>query len=268
MNRTFHSLEQIIRRAPLGIRAKDLVNDADVTDGLDVFIWPVGGTPPGQLAARSPVSGIYGYRTLPGLRDYETGAAPATDWCDGDDTPNFILSITDRAGRYLPQVIQVCLPRTEVFEVPLYSSPARSAVAGYGVVRGEIYDQSAGQGAGWALVSATHNGATYATVADARGMFALFLPYPPLESAPDFGSAPVYELSWPFTFAVLYAPDAQEIVPGTTVPHTASIVGQGAATVFDATTTSGATVTRDLVYRTEHILLTSGDAARLRVTPA
>src|SRR4029079_10305955 len=126
----------VVRRAPLGLRFLDLARGLAVTDGLSVVAYPVGGANLRRSALRSPVSGVYGFRSLPGLRLYEQNLAPATDWCptptDGgtpggdalhDLAPikslveanengtaaNFVVEVADQHGRFLPQALQMCL---------------------------------------------------------------------------------------------------------------------------------------------------------------
>jgi hypothetical protein len=74
-------LETLIRRAPLGIRFVDLARGGTVSDDLAVAAWPLAAPALQQSAVCSPLSGIYGFRTLPGLRGYEVGEQPADDWC-------------------------------------------------------------------------------------------------------------------------------------------------------------------------------------------
>ena len=77
----FFKLETVNRYSPLGLRFLDLVRGMSVNDGLVVTARQVGTADPRQVAVRSPFSGIYGFRTLPGLRAFEVGERPATDWC-------------------------------------------------------------------------------------------------------------------------------------------------------------------------------------------
>lgn len=262
------TLETLVRRAPLGLRFTDIVRDLTITDGLLVRAQPLGTVLPPQEALRSPVSGIYGFRQLPGLRGYTYGLRPASDWCVGNGTPeapNFVITVTDQQGRFLPQLLLLCLPRTRLVTVPLYSSPARAPLGGYAVVRGELWHNSADAPAAWAVVTATPG--DFVAVADARGLFTLFLPVPALSTAPAFDTAPLDELQWPLTFEVLYAPATREAVLPDHPPTTASIVGQAAATVFDTPTGSGAaSVVRNLVYGQELVVATA-ERARLLVEP-
>ncbi len=126
-------LESIVRRAPLGLRFQDLARGLDVTEGLAVSAWPIGSLPPGVTAERSPLSGIYGFRALSGLRDYAIGLRPASDWCVPAEAgvPNFVVQVEDRRQRFLPQAMRLCLPRERVVTVPLFSAGA-CAAAGHG----------------------------------------------------------------------------------------------------------------------------------------
>src|SRR5262249_31407302 len=61
-------LESIELRAPLAVRLFDLARDVPVTDGVEVTARRLSPRElgPGITATRSPVSGVYGFRTLPG----------------------------------------------------------------------------------------------------------------------------------------------------------------------------------------------------------
>ena len=288
----FFMLERVIRRAPLGLRFLDLVRGVTVNDGLVVTAWRVGTSGPKQAAVPSPMSGIYGFRTLPGFGRFEVGELPASDWCGSppdfgsppevtadeltdlstlqrlliaDENPtraNFIVYVEDRMQRFLPQVLQMCLPKERLVEVPLFSSPARLAPGGLGIVRGELARQQDSQPASWALVTASLDHATYVGVADARGMFILFVPYasalPPLEGSPPHGSGTIDQLTWPITIQVFYQPLKQQFVPGLAPPDMLSILEQTSANVYAQAGMPLPTLTGtirfggDLVLKTDH----------------
>jgi hypothetical protein len=258
-------LEKIVRRAPLGLRLNDIVRDVAVTDGLLVQARQYNGDLPPQPALRSPISGVYGFRSLPGLRAYERDERPATDWCNGgSETPNFVVTVEDHQRRFLPQLLLLCLPKTGLVEVPLYSTPSRTNPGGYAVVRGQIWHASADTPASWAVITAAPG--DYATVADANGLFSLFLPEPTLATAPAFGTLPLTELQWPLTFQVLYAPATRTTVLTGYPPSTTSIIGQAAANVFDSPGASGTSIVRNLAYGQELLVATTG-GSRLLVNP-
>ncbi|GAC1393810.1 MAG: hypothetical protein NVS4B11_29410 [Ktedonobacteraceae bacterium] len=287
----FFPLDKVNRRAPLGLRFFDMVRGVYVNDQLVVSAWQIGTSGPKQVALSSPLSGVYGFRTLLGLRRFEDGERPASDWCGiapPDATPpddvtnlgvlqqwvtgdenapkaNFIVYVEDRLRRFLPQMLLMCLPKERLIEVPLFSSPARVAPAGLGVVRGQLVTHTGSQAskpASWAFVTATLDTRDYIAVADARGMFALFVPYasvlPSLRGIFPQGGSAVDQLSWQLTMRVFYQPLTQHSIAGVEPPDILTIMKQGRANVYaqvDAAPLSElATVIRfgvDLVVVTE-----------------
>jgi hypothetical protein len=301
MMQRFFKLETVIRRAPLGMRFLDLVRGVSVTDGLVVSAWQIGTSGPRQVAFTSPMSGVYGFRTLPGFRPFEVGERPASDWCASppdvgeptadeltsldalqgllraEESPpagaNFIVFVEDGQGRFLPQVMLMCLPKERLVEVPLLSSPARLAPAGLGVVHGELAVQGSQplKPASWALVAASLDSHTYVGVADARGMFILFVPYasalPPLEGSPPHGSGNIDLLTWPLTISVFYQPSRQQFVPDLEPPDTLSILEQGRATVYDRVGVPGSNLVRSIRFGADLVVATVGQS-QLLVDPA
>lgn len=299
----FFLLETVTRRAPLGIRFLDFVRGVSVHDSLAVTVWRQGTTGPKQAALCSPLSGIYGFRSLPGLRDFEVGERPATDWCasppdvgeptaeqlthfstlqgllGAEESPtqaNFILSVEDQMGRFLPQALLLCLPKEHLIEIPLLSSPTRLAPGGLGAVRGQIAIQQGGLAtgpAGWALVTASpdNNVTTYVGVADARGMFTLFVPYasalPPLEGSPPHGSGTIDQLTWQLTIQVFYQPSKLSFVPTLSPPDTLSILGQAAASIYDQPGVAGPNLVRPIRFGDDLAVKTVG-RSELLIDPA
>lgn len=298
----FVQLETVICKAPLGIRFLDLVSGTNVTDGLAVKAWQVGTSGPQQVAQRSPLSGIYGFRNLPGLHRFETGERPASDWCSsppdvGEPTAdeltdisilrgllsaqesplaraNFIVSIEDRMPRFLPQVLLMYLPKERLIEVPLFSSPARLAPAGLGVVRGQLIthqDATQLKPASWAFVIATLDSHSYVAVADARGMFTIFVPYasalPPLEGLPPHGGGSVDQLTWHVNVQVFYQPAKQQFVPNLVPPDTLSVMQQARANIYNQVGTPVAELTRAIRFGGDLVVATVGQS-ELLVDPA
>ncbi len=303
----FFQLEKVIGRAPLGIRFLDLVRGVSVNDGLVVMAWSPGSTAATAsrlTAIRSPLSGIYGFHTLPGLRRFEVGEAPASLWCGSppagsppestaeelsdlgtlrglaianeDESPlsvNFIVYVEDRQERFLPQTLMMCLPKEHLVEVPLFSGPARLAPAGLGAVRGQVIRRSDGEPAAWALVTASpDNDVTdYVAITDARGMFTLFVPYasalPPLQGSPPHGSSTLDQLTWPLTVRVFYQPSRQRFVPGLDPPDIRSILEQAGAQVYDQLGSSGLSLIRPLRFG-EDLVIATIYSSQLLIDPA
>lgn len=295
-------LERITRRAPLGMRLLDLVRGAAVTDGLVVTARELGRATPVLVAQRSPFSGVYGFRSLPGLRGFEIGERPAVDWCSSppeiaasdllDDgltldevrellaysspaTPaSFVVTVTDTRGRFLPVVLTLCLPREHLLEIPLFSAPARPSPPGLAAVRGELRRADDSGPASWAMVTATVDEVTHVGLADRRGVWTVFLPYasplPPPVGSPASGSVPLDALSWPTTVRVFYEPGRQRRVEGSRPedpPDARSILEQGAARIHDRPAVAGLAVTRPLRLHAELVVATQG-RSELLVEPA
>jgi hypothetical protein len=303
MMQRFFQLETVTRRAPLGLRFLDLTRGVSVTDGLVVKAWAAGTTEPKLLALRSPLSGVYGFRTLPGLRRFEMDERPASAWCGSppeasppeptaeeltdldtlrglyiatEESPpraNFIVSVEDRMERFLPQTLMMCLPKERLLEVPLFSSPARLAPAGLGVVRGEVIRQQDAQPAAWALVTASpDNGVTdYVATTDARGMFTIFVPYasplPSLQGSPPHGSGTIDQLTWPLTIHVFYQPSRQRFVPNLAPPDMLSILQQAGAEIYDQLGAHSSTLIRPLRFGID-VVATTVYQSQLLVDPA
>jgi hypothetical protein len=284
----FMELERVVRRAPLAVRCIDFLTDKQVSDGLIVTARKIGSSAPAQTAYRSPVSGIFGFQSLEGIYPYpfksdnEDNEDEVIKPCDESDPlhppdvekANFILIVQDTQGRFLPRVLKVCLPKTRVYDIDLLSAPTRPTPAGYGVMRAELWDDTAKAPAAWAFVRAVTtdlmpNGRqhVHAGQADKRGVFALFIPYPPSESAAPT-AAPFADRTWAFTFEVFYRPDDQ--VPlivdyADMPPDHYTIVNQKAAQFKG----SGSPLPVELTERTESILSTAGEKEkRLFVIPS
>lgn len=269
---SFIELERIVRRAPLGLRCFDLVNNQPVSEGLSVTARHVSGSGEVLAAYRSPVSGIFGFRSLPGLKDYELDLRPASDYCppaSSDAPQNRVVTVADTAGRFLPLAFSLCLPQERVVLVQLFSAPARAVPAGFGAVRATLWDSAANQPAAWALMAATTpDGNEYVAMADARGVVTLPVLYPAPEVSPLFGTVPFGQLTWPLTLTVKYQPGRHKhlaALPEDAPPEAASLLAQAAA-AFGGGAPS---IVEDLAYRQDLILKTMGNPkSRLLIQPA
>jgi len=160
------------------------------------------------------------------------------------------------------------LPKEQLLVVELYSTPSRPAMAGYATVRGELWDKTNNQPARWAVVSASNGlGGDFVGVADGRGMFVLFLPYP----KPVNGTL-LNMQQWSLSFHIHYEPNVQrwlgqaepEINYGETVdavkeripPDSHTLLQQSEARIFDIAAASNASLITALRYRTDLVLKT------------
>ena len=296
----FFQLETVIRRAPLGMRFVDIIRDVTVSDALLVQAWQKGVTGSKQTAIASPLSGVYGFRSLPGLARYEVGERPASYWCgpssdapqpddwassgtlygwvnaaEGAAKANFVVTVRDLQGRFLPGMLFLCLPRESLLEVPLFSSPARSSLAGFGVIRGQLVwhdSEHVEKPAGWARVTAILGDRMYEAVADARGMFVIFVPYarfPALQNGgfPQGGEY-IAQLVWDVTIQVSYQPTQLIFVPGVEQPDMRSIIEQGRANVYQQADQSSSELNTKLPFGRDLVITTEGQKSLLFVDPA
>lgn len=307
----FFQLEKVIRRAPLGMRFVDIIRDVTVSDALLVYAWQKGTNGLKQTALVSPISGVHGFRSLPGLASYEVGLRPASDWCpapgagdvtspddwassgaltswvnaaEGAAKANFIVTIQDLQGRFLPELLFLCLPRETVLEVPLFSSPARAPLAGFGVIRGQLVRNDgpqAGQPAGWARITAILGDHVYESIADARGMFVIFVPYarfPALQNGgAGAGGEYVALLTWDVIIQVSYQPSQLIFIPDPGIPNTPllisppdmrSIIEQKRAKVYPQAGQVADELSTQLPFGRDLVITTVGQQSLLFIDPA
>jgi hypothetical protein len=187
-------LEIITYRAALALHFINAVTRQRVADGLLIRAYafdPADPRPPHRYdkAEKSPNSGIYGFRTLPGLERYQIGdPLPAESF-------SFIVTVVDQLGRFLPQTLRydLPLPNPAVQLVPLFPGPNSPTPTGYAAVRVQLLRTTAptppevtvlGPSA-WARVAVTvpgnNNGdpdILYHGLADGRGTALIQFPYP------------------------------------------------------------------------------------------
>ena len=172
------------------------IGTGDTQSCLLYTSWQIGGRGPLFAALRAASSGVYGFRSLPGLEAYVRDERPLTDYCaDADAPPTYYLAIEDRQRRFLPQLHRLCLPKAALTVLPLYSNPARALGRAVGALRGQVVQKgdSDPAPAPYAIVTARFGtGPVYETVSDERGAFALFVPYPKPNTPPGQWTAVSY----------------------------------------------------------------------------
>jgi hypothetical protein len=202
----FHVLESRLLRTPLAVRFLDPITGDGVSDDLFVIAWPLGNPQSVWPARQSPASATFGFADLPGLLDYEL--------CIDTSLPSplhFVLRVADRRARFLPVIKELALPLAEpaVQEVTLFSASTRPSPSGCATIRGQV-TLGDSTPAAWAAVDIRYAGDTrYTALADQRGQFVLYLPYPDalpaLAGSPPHGGL-VHQLAWPITVAVRFWP--------------------------------------------------------------
>lgn len=268
-------LEHIVRRAPLAMRFRDVVTDKPITDGLEVRAYAMSHLQEGYLAQRSPVTGIYGYRTLPGLSAYVDGSKEANQFCVAvSPDANFIVSIEDTQRRFLPQLMSLCLPKETLLNVPIFSSPTRNLAGAYAEIRGyAVYEKAPATliAANWAIIEVTLEGATYITITAPNGEFVCYVPYPPIKSATGSNNKPLSELSWSVSIRAQFEPDTLDPVfpnGSLVLPDISAITNQGNAKLFEHTNqTAKNKLNRDLIYGAP-LVVRSKDQSYVQIDPA
>lgn len=302
----FKLLETVIRRAPLAMRFVDIVRDVTVNDSLLVQAWQKGVADSvarsRQMALVSPLSGVYGFRSLPGLARFEAGIGEASDWygpqpdapapddwassgalygwantAEGVAIANFVITVEDLQERFLPEMLFLYLPREHLLEVPLISGPARPPLAGFGVIRGQLARHDSPQmdqplAAGWATVTAILDGRSYESVADARGIFVIFVPYARFPALQNGGSQQggdyIARLVWDVTIQVSYQPSQLIFVPSVEQPDMRSIITQGRAGIYQQADHPASEFNAQLPFGKDLVVTTEGQQSLLFVDPA
>lgn len=252
-------VETLVLRTPLALRFWDEALDAPVREGLEVRLRAPGGAGRSWPAVFSPQGyGVFG--GLPDLVGWERGGEAAPD-------PGiaYVLSISDRRGRYLPAATRLSLPvRAEddgpylsslkpdyadgdPFAFFLFSAPSRPTPNGLAAIRARLWDEPADRPAAHALVEVRHGngdpaaagGPTWAGLADADGHLTLIFPAPSIVvpqangdgNGNGSGSAAPWpqalaEQDWPVTLTVQYAGSPLSPVAGGRIPDIADIAAQ------------------------------------------
>lgn len=232
MRPVYFPLETVTRVAPLGVRCVDIATQSQVAGGLVVTATPRARQARPTRAALTR-SGVYALHNLPGLADFEFGAAPPPPSPPASPPAGaeYVVLVEDTEARYLPYAMTLALPRRTLLTTFLFSAPARAGVTGLMSVRGSLRDstQQLADGslrpAAFARVVAEYETTSPPTIfvalADWRGEFALFMPGPnPLQppagvlaTSPNVpGRQTVAQLRWPVTLRFFYEPQAQQFV--------------------------------------------------------
>jgi hypothetical protein len=243
-------LEEITLVSPLGVKFRDEATLAVVTHDLAVTLHPAG-LPEVKTPGIVNRSGIFVFRNLPGMRDVERGAGDDAFWTAQPPRFDFVLEVSDRAGRFLPYAFELQLPVRRLLALPvaspleardglpLFSAPSRETPEAMAVLRTELVDAAHGDPAAWALVEARTETAVVRGLADERGRLMLALPYPPphivLGSLPGSGGPEPRDQTWNVDLTVRY--ERRPVVP--VRPDLEDILTKPTALTTSATLRSG-----------------------------
>lgn len=287
----FNFLEEVFFKTLLGVRCWDPILDAPVTDALRITLYPIENSE-AQISAYRTRSGIYAFRGIPGMFDYQTVKDYQAS-SSPQEQKRYVLTIEDVEARYssVALFVDLPLPYEGIFLVDdnthspatvpkgfnLYSSATRAAAPQYAIVRGELIDRDTQQSAAHALVRVqTEEGHSWFGIADADGRFAVHMSYPPLDinvnSSPATGEPAMFlfERTWTIGVTVMYDPISLEPLPGSELFDYLSILTQNAASIYEHSpqTEDGevAELQAQLTYGRDLILKTS-NFSQLYISP-
>jgi hypothetical protein len=311
------SPETLYRLCPLGVRFWDEVTQAVVTDGLTVMAAPkpawnqgiarllkrgsrLGAFPAlpavQQVIATPNHSGIYVFRSLPGLRDAEQGTGDDQFWAGplGATKHAFVVGVDDSLGRFLPFAFEVQLPCRGLFNLdcdlglasdspvsppvsalaraPLFSTPSRPVPAGMAVVRADLWDVQRAIPAAWAMLRFAVNDPIRGTLnarglADDRGCLLALFRYPePNESyplSPPYTGSPLATQGWEVEIEAHYT----RVGPQSAFVDLCSALGQqaGPAATLMETASPPVPLTRATLAFDQELILKSADSLESRL---
>jgi len=232
--KVFHHLETIVHASPLGIACFDISTQMAVTAGLLITATRTGGSTKAVRAIPTR-SGVYAFNNVPGLRSLEyfdsQSAVVSPPLSSPPAALEFAIQLEDLEKRFLPWGMVLSLPRRDLLTAFLFSAPSRATASGLGVIRGQLNDVTRTQPDG-AMAPASHARVeaqyqvsgpptVYVALTDARGQFAIFMPFPnpllppagALVTSPNSpGRKILSELRWPVTLSFFYEPHRQRFV--------------------------------------------------------
>src|SRR3954453_2725008 len=148
---TFSVLDVVTRVAPVGLRLWDVHAGRPADPSATISLVDDRGR--AVSGVRTP-SGVHTLRGLPGLGESERGTGDPTYWYHPPVEGSFRVGIRDLGSTYLPMDLDVRLPAHGLLRprcsfpdldqpvVPLFSSCARPAPAGFAVVRAQLETES------------------------------------------------------------------------------------------------------------------------------
>lgn len=280
----YQLLETVSRNTLLGIRFWDPALDEQIRSGLHATLHPIN-NPQKKISATQTRSGVYAFNEIPGMFNLET----QTDIEDIDSsspvqTKQFVLEVNDPKQRYAGAalLVELPLPYKGIFlvdDIPaspdtapsgfnLYSSVNRNNATQFTFVRGELIQRDTLQPAANAVVRVeTEEGNSWFGISDAKGRFAVMMPYPYINIA--FGSSPstsdstrLFQRTWTVSINILYESPAQTVLNGTDLPDYSSVLNQEQAFIYTESpeTDLGEVLEMpaDIVYGRDLIIKTEG----------
>jgi hypothetical protein len=244
------SVDSVRRVSAVGVRCVDAFTGTPVSAGLEVRLHSAA-----LSEARRPEvgpSGIFSFHGLPGMIGAERPDSGAP--IPGEGTIDFVLTVRDPGGGYLPTSLGLSLPLEDrLVELPLFGGAAYARPPGWAEVRGRLA-QWTGSGAlpdpaaapaSWARIEVSVDGSpAVVTFSDARGEFAAVFAYPDLlepaepedegdddDDPPDPVVSP-RALSWPVELRVQFDPADRGLLEDFEGPELTRIRNQTSRTLI------------------------------------
>lgn len=236
MTDTLPVIERLSLVSPLGVRFRDEATGAIVCDGLNVMAYPKR-IPELKVQAVANSLGVYLFRNVPGLRDFEHGTGNTDFWQKSQPKNDFFIEVVDTERRFQSFRFPVKLPRHGIFSwqcgenppsppsvpeiVPLYSATTRPVPDGMAVIRAQLWNPVAQTYAAGAVLEAlVPKRPPVRGFTDTSGRVALLFPYPePVEflfgsRSPTSPVEPLSKQSWSVQLQAAYEPqDPKQPIP-------------------------------------------------------
>lgn len=277
--------EDVIIRTLLGFRFVDAATETPVTSDLTVTARPADTGRPVVEAHRTQ-SGHYAFHHLPDLHALAYPTDP-TGPLSPPESHVFLVTVTDRRGRFMPAVRTVTVPveasppssppeAHPLLDFYLLSAPSRPVPPGLAALYTQVVDVATDAPVPHAVLELAVDGEAVYGVTDRQGSVALLFPYPAvaitLSGSPPSGQSALFEQTWDLPLRVYAQPSALTFPLGPDVPDLASLFAQAPALLHDHPDASPpnpptATRTVTVTYGTPSVLRTDGEA-RLYIEPS
>lgn len=249
-----------------GFRFIDSATGAQVWHGLDVRRRQERGKDEEDRAILF-ASGIYAWLSDQESQQVENGGS--SDY-PPDHTTSYWITIHDEQGRFLPISLNLTLPHAAgPRDIYLFSAAERPSLPGLAIVGAQLETAGERLPASYAVVRVRCRDKTWVGVADDLGRVAVQFPYPPLEdlSSTDIkeGMRPLEDHSWPLVANVLFAPEQQRFIPGSSLPELSSLLQQSHGAIYGSKFETPVTYRSGILRYDDICVLRSGTGSVLLV---
>ena len=281
------ALDRVVRYAPFGVRFRDVATGQSVSDGLVLTEVATG------IKALANRSDVFVATAFPGLRELERPPdgpepylVPHTEPPPAPASPpslrRFTFELVDTLGRFVGFRFDVHLPASHqgliglecavpgsppwlpATDVPLYSTPARTAPAGMATLRAELAEAAGGAPAAHAVLEVfTTGGPRFRGIADETGRVVVIFPYPeptaPAGPPPPGTTRALSNQTWNIKLAARYAhPASPPAGPGPGPLDICNVLGQPQRPLLAGTSPATPLTQATLAFGQELVLIRPG----------